>query len=78
MNDDNMKLVRAEVNMIGDELKATLQPHPDHPVRNPYAHIWCTIKEKYGISYRELGDNRVEEILTLIRTLRNQNPQGSV
>lgn len=78
MNDVNMKLVRTEVNMIGDELKATLQPHPDHPVRNPYAHIWRTVKEKYGASYRELDDDQVEEIIALIRTLRNQNPQDGV
>lgn len=78
MNDVNMKLVRTEVNMIGDELKATLQPHPDHPVRNPYAHIWRTVKEKYGVSYRELDDDQVEEIIALIRTLRNQNPQDGV
>ena len=78
MNDVNMKLVRTEVNMIGDELKATLQPHPDHPVRNPYAHIWRTVKEKYGVSYRELGDDQVEEIIGLIRTLLIQNPQDGV
>ena len=71
MNEDNMKIVRSEVNTIGDELNGKL---PHHPERNAYAHIWRTIKEKYGVSYRELGDDRVDEILTLIRTLRNQNP----
>ena len=74
MNEDNMKIVSSEVNTVGDELKGKLSPHPEHPERNAYAHIWHTIKEKYGVSYRELGDDRVEEILTLIRTLRNQNP----
>lgn len=73
-----MKIVRSEVNALGDELKGVLPPHPDHPERNPYAHIWRTIKEKYGVSYKELGDDRVDEILALIRTLRNQNPPGGV
>lgn len=73
-----MKIVRSEVNTLGDELKGKLPPHPEHAERNPYAHIWRTIKEKYGVSYRELGDNQVEEVLTLIRTLRNQNPPGGV
>lgn len=76
MNEKNVKLIRSAVNSTGDELKGKLQPHPDHPERNPYAHIWRTIKEHYGVSYKELTDDKVEDILTLISTLRNQNPPG--
>jgi hypothetical protein len=73
MNEENAAAIRGLAGTIGDELKGKLPPLPDHPERNSYAHVWRSIKEKFGASYRELRDDQVPEIIQFLEYIRN-NP----
>ena len=61
MSPINRRRIQQAVSFVGDEL--TLPPHPDHPKgRNPYAHIWQSIKQRFGSSYKDLDDSMVDEV----------------
>lgn len=74
MSPENMQKIREAVALGGKALDGNLPPHPEHSSRNPYAHIWHSVKEKMGQSYKECGDDQVEEILDHISYLVN-NPK---
>lgn len=74
MNRENEAKIRELAGIIGDELKGKLPPLPDHPERNSYAHVWRSIKERFGASYKELSDEQVPEILELLEDVR-RNPR---
>lgn len=72
MNSENIARVRNAVNAAGDVLKTRLQPTAEHPERNAYAHLWRSIKNTFGASYKDLSDDVVEEVLALVdRELSN-------
>ena len=51
----------------GDYLQGQLPDHPNHPKgRNPYAHIAICVKSKFGQSYKEIPDERMNEVLDYI------------
>lgn len=70
MNPENEAKIRELATIIGDELSGKLPPLPDHPARNSYAHVWRSIKEKFGSSYKELSDHQVPEIVELLEFIR--------
>ena len=74
MNSENQTKIRALAGIIGDELKGKLPSLPDHPERNSYAHVWRSIKEHFGVSYKELSDEQVPELLNVLDDVRN-NPR---
>jgi hypothetical protein len=70
MNIENTKKIRAAVKEAGEYLKDKLQPTPDHPVRNPWAHLWREIKTKMGKSYIDCDDSDVDAIMQTIEYYR--------
>ncbi len=67
MNQQNRKIVWSLIQKHGDFLKAKLKPHPNHPKgRNPYAHICTLINNYFNCSYKELPDDKVEELKVFI------------
>ncbi|MDP6857092.1 MAG: hypothetical protein QGH13_06140 [Candidatus Thalassarchaeaceae archaeon] len=51
----------------GDKLLGKLPPSRYHPKgRNPYAHIAICVKKKFGQSYKEIPDNRIDEVIRYI------------
>lgn len=72
MNVENKKKIVATVNLIGDELKSTLIPTLEHPQRNAYAHVWRSIKEQFGKSYKDCDDVEVDRIIEHVLSLRSQ------
>ena len=67
MSPDNAKVGWARIRDGGDALIGRLPASPRHPKgRNPYAHIAKCIKSKYRYSYKEIDDDRVEEVLDYI------------
>lgn len=70
MSPENEVKIRELAGIIGDELKGKLPPLPDHPDRNSYAHVWRSIREKFGSSYKELGDHQVPDIVELLEFIR--------
>ena len=74
MNDDNAKEIWKLIQKTGDELVGKLPPHPSHPKgRNPYAHIALEIKNRYGMTYKDIPDDKVKELIDYIKFLR-ENP----
>ena len=58
----------------GDYLQGQLPEHPNHPKgRNPYAHIALSIKNKFNVSYKDIDDSKLNEVVDYIEALK-KNP----
>ena len=58
----------------GDYLIGQLPNHPNHTKgRNPYAHVALSIKEKFNASYKDIPQEKYEEVLKFIEFLK-KNP----
>ena len=63
MNDENKKALWKKIQQTGDLLQPLLKPSPYHPKgRNAYAHIALCIKEHFGQSYKDIVDERFQEV----------------
>ena len=63
MNPDLRKQIWAEMQAVGDRLRGVLEPDLRHPQgRNPHAHVAGCVKEKFGCSYKDLPDEKAEEV----------------
>ena len=59
----------------GDYLGGQLPNHPNHPKgRNPYAHVALMVKNHFGMSYKDVPDDRMEEIIKYLNYLK-ENPE---
>ena len=75
MNEDNRKYIWACIQKAGDYLDGQLPSNPNHPKgRNPYAHVAICIKNKFNISYKDIDDNLLKEVLDYIEYLKD-NPK---
>jgi len=67
MNDENSKKIWKYMQEAGEKLVGKLPPSRFHPKgRNPYAHVAICVKSKFGKSYKEIQDSRLEEVLEFI------------
>tara|TARA_Y100000992_G_C21056923_1_gene392286 strand:- start:1 stop:228 length:228 start_codon:yes stop_codon:yes gene_type:complete len=74
MNDENKKKLWRIIQEAGDYLLGQLPNHPNHTKgRNPYAHVALCIKEKFENSYKDIPDEKFDEVLKYINYLK-QNP----
>jgi len=67
MSPENAKVIYEFVSKAGDSLKGKLFPNDEHPARNSYAHLWHSIKEKFGASYKDVADDRFDELLAFVK-----------
>ena len=68
------KKLWSEILKVGDYLKNKLPDHPNHPKgRNPYAHVAICIKNKFQMSYKDIDDNKIGEVVEYIEFLK-KNP----
>mgnify|MGYP001356195517 FL=1 len=75
MNDYNRKYLWSCIQKAGDYLNGQLPTHPNHPKgRNAYAHVAICIKNKFKISYKDIDDNKLEEVIDYIKYLKD-NPR---
>ena len=71
MNKENAEKLWKIIQETGDYLQGRLPNHPNHPNgRNPYAHVAICIKNKFDSSYKDIPDNKYEEILKYIEFLK--------
>ena len=62
------------IQVAGDYLQGQLPEHPNHPKgRNPYAHVALCVKEKFGTSYKDIEEEKFQEVVDFIEHLKN-NP----
>ena len=74
MNKINSKKIWKIIQEAGDYLAGQLPDHPNHPnSRNPYAHVALCVKKKFELSYKDIPDEKYDEVLNYIEFLR-QNP----
>ncbi len=70
MNEYNRKKLWENIQSTGDKLQPLLKPSRLHPKgRNAYAHIALSIKEKFGKSYKDITDDKFDEITSYIENL---------
>ena len=64
MNELNKKRVWKKIQLSGEKLQPLLKPSHYHTNgRNAYAHIALSIKEKFGKSYKDISDDKLDEVL---------------
>ena len=74
MNKENKSKLWKKIQEAGDFLLGQLPDHPHHPKgRNPYAHVAICVKEKFQMSYKDIPDEKFDEVLEYINFLK-KNP----
>ena len=72
MNNENKKFIWSIIQKQGDKLKGKLEPHINHPKgRNPYAHICTLINNKFKCSYKDVSDEKIEELKSFILAIND-------
>ena len=70
MNEFNKKRVWKKIQLTGEKLQPLLKPSHSHPNgRNAYAHIALSIKETFGKSYKDISDDRLDDVFVHIEYL---------
>ncbi len=75
MNKENANKLWKLILETGDFLKGKLPDHPNHPKgRNPYAHVALDVKNHFGMTYRDIPDEKYNEVLEYLEKLK-ANPE---
>ena len=74
MNKENASKLWKIIQEAGDFLAGQLPDHPNHPSgRNPYAHVAICIKSKFKSTYKDIPDEKINEVINYIEYLK-KNP----
>ena len=74
MTEENRRKLWKIIVEAGDYLVGQLPDHPNHPKgRNPYAHVAICVKSKFNSSYKDIEDDKFEEVVRYINFLK-ENP----
>ena len=73
MDKINKEKVWRLIQNIGDDLNGKLPHHPNHPNgRNPYAHVALKVKTRFGSSYKDIADEKYQEVVDFLNFLRRE------
>ena len=74
MNEEKRRQLWKVIVEAGDYLKGQLPDHPNHPKgRNPYAHVTICVKSRFKKSYKDIEDDKFQEVINYIEFLK-KNP----
>tara|TARA_B100001250_G_scaffold279627_1_gene241974 strand:- start:381 stop:608 length:228 start_codon:yes stop_codon:yes gene_type:complete len=74
MNKENASKLWKIIQEAGDYLEGQLPNHPNHPKgRNSYAHVAICVKSKFNTSYKDIPDEKFDDVRTYIEFLK-KNP----
>ena len=74
MNEKNRGLLWKIIQEDGLYLRGQLPNHPNHHKgRNPYAHVAICVKDHFDSSYKDIPDEKFDEVVKYIEFLK-QNP----
>ena len=74
MNLENAKIIWKSIQEAGDYLQDKLPSHPNHPKGiNPYAHVALEIKTHFKMTYKDISDEKIDQVLEYIDYLK-KNP----
>ena len=72
MNKENASKIWRLIQETGNFLKGKLPDHPNHPKgRNPYAHVALCVKEKFNATYKNIPDEKLDEVINFIEFLKH-------
>jgi|TARA_B100000780_G_scaffold246522_1_gene191085 hypothetical protein len=71
VNKENANKLWKIIQEAGDYLQNKLPNNASHPKgRNPYAHVALCVKDKFGLSYKDLSDNDFKKVIEYIDFLK--------
>ena len=74
MNRINKEKIWRLIQNIGDGLAVKLPKHPNHPKgRNPYAHVALKVKDRFGCSYKDIADEKYQEVVDFLTFLEREH-----
>ena len=74
MNKENASKLCKIIQEAGDYLVGQLPDHPNHPKgRNPYAHVAICVKAKFKASYKDIPDEKFDDVIKYINFIKD-NP----
>ena len=74
MTEENARKLWLIIQEAGHYLQNKLPNSSSHPRgRNPYAHVALCVKDKFGLSYKDIDDNDFKKVEEYIVFLKN-NP----
>ena len=74
MSKENTSKLWKFIQEAGDYLDGQLPDHPNHPKgRNPYAHVAICVKNKFNSTYKDIPDDKFDEVINYIKFLK-ENP----
>ena len=71
MNEEKRRQLWKIIVEAGHYLQGQLPNHPKG--RNPYAHVAICIKEKFQSSYKDIEDEKLDEVIRYVNFLK-KNP----
>ena len=73
MNKVNSSKLWKIIQEAGDYLNGQLPDHPNHPKgRNAYAHVAICVKNKFKSSYKDIPDDKFDEVIKFINFLKKK------
>ena len=75
MNKENASKIWTLIKEAGDYLQDKLPDHPNHPKgRNPYAHVALEVKNRFGMTYKDIPDEKFNEVIKYLEEIKS-NPE---
>ena len=75
MHKENSTKIWKIIVAAGDYLKDKLPDHPNHPKgRNPYAHVALEVKNHFGMTYKDIPDDKFNDVTDYLEILKS-NPE---
>ena len=75
MNKENASKLWKKIQETGDFLRGKLPDHPNHPKgRNPYAHVALEVKNHFGMTYKDIPDDKFNDVTDYLEILKS-NPE---
>ena len=74
MNKENASKLWKIIQETGDYLEGKLPDHPNHPKgRNPYAHVALEVKNQFGMTYKDIPDEKYNDVIYYIEELKTKS-----
>ena len=71
MNKENASKLWKMIQEAGDYLLGQLPDHPNHPKgRNPYAHVALKVKKEFGLSYKDIPDEKINDVINYLNSIK--------
>ena len=71
MNKENASKLWKMIQEAGNSLQGRLPDHINHPKgRNPYAHVALEVKNHFGMTYKDIPDEKYNDVINYLEELK--------